>query len=198
VFDPFLYDARGVSTCDHFAIHVALLCTKPGHTEKTLTYRKWKTVDWGEFSKDIILDNVSRGESICDLVNVYKLRDVVEKHAPLVTKSVILRPNTKWYSQELRDAKRDQRKAERTWRKTGLEIHKQILRQKCSTTSRLLHQTKQEYYTQKIKECGDQKQLFKLSNTLMGNNRNLLYHPPNRLLNCLTHSQISSSAKLKQ
>lgn len=97
------------------------------------------------------------------------IHNAVEKHAPLTKKSVLLRPNTKWYSEELRDAKRERRRAERLWRKTRLEVHRQIFRDTSSKTAKLLYKTKQDYFSQKIEECGkDNKQLFKLSKSLMG------------------------------
>lgn len=84
-------------------------------------------------------------------------------------KSVLLRPNTKWYSEELRDAKRERLRAERLWRKTRLEVHRQIFRDTSSKTAKLLYKTKQDYFSKKIEECGkDNKQLFKLSKSLMG------------------------------
>jgi nicotinamide riboside kinase len=49
-------------------------------------------------------------------------------HAPLQSKSIILRPNTDWYSDELRSAKTERRKAEREMRKTQLSVHKTVLR----------------------------------------------------------------------
>jgi len=177
VHEPNLFDARGNSFCDHHAIQAVLSCAKPKNIRKTITFRKWKTVNQALLSKDITLDIPCTTSSADDLVSQYNsgLRDVIEKHAPLVTKSVLLRPNTQWYSEELRESKRERRRAERVWRRTGLEVHRQIFKDKCSLTGKLLHQTKQDYFSQKIEDCGsDHKQLFKLSNTLMGKQQEIV------------------------
>jgi hypothetical protein len=53
------------------------------------------------------------------LVQAYytEISSIINKHAPLQSKSIILRPNTAWYSDELRSAKTERRKAEREMRK---------------------------------------------------------------------------------
>jgi hypothetical protein len=35
-------------------------------------------------------------------------------------------PEVEWYTAELRKAKQIQRRAERAWRKSGLEVHRQL------------------------------------------------------------------------
>ncbi|VDI25686.1 Hypothetical predicted protein [Mytilus galloprovincialis] len=177
VHEPNLFDARGNPFCDHHAIQAVLAGAKPKKISKTFTFRKWKTVDQVELSKDIVLDIPDTNPSVDELANQYdsELRDVVEKHAPLVTKSVLLRPNTQWYSDELRESKRNRRRVERKWSETGLEIHRQIFKERCSRTGKLLHQTKQDFFSKKIEDCsGDHKQLFKLSNSLMGKQHDIV------------------------
>ena len=46
-------------------------------------------------------------------------RGIVDKHAPLITKEITVCQNSPWYSEELREAKRDRR----NWRRTKLTIH---------------------------------------------------------------------------
>lgn len=181
--DPNLFDAHGNSLCDHYSIQAVLSLGKPKHPVKEITFRKWKNVDLGELSKDITLDIPNDNSFISQIVDHYNttIHNAVEKHAPLKKKYVLLRPNTKWYSEEHRDAKRERRRAERLRRKTRLEIHRQIFRDTSSKTAKLLYKTKQDYFSQRIEECGkDNKQLFKLSKSLMGKNRKLFYrlhHP---------------------
>ena len=79
-----------------------------------------------------------------DLVRNYNdiIRAAVDKHAPVQTKVVTLRPNTQWYSQEIHSVKEDKRKAERVWRRTKLEVHRQMFKEKCNASSRFLFQSK--------------------------------------------------------
>ncbi|CAC5412707.1 unnamed protein product [Mytilus coruscus] len=96
------------------------------------------------------------------------LSNIFDKHAPVTIKSVILRPNTEWYSDDLKAAKRDKQKAERKWRDSKLEVHHQIFKEKCRTVGKLFI-AKKTYYSSKIENCGnDHKQLFKLTKHLMG------------------------------
>jgi hypothetical protein len=45
------------------------------------------------------------------------------------------RPNTEWYSDELRAAKRDRRKAERRMHKSNLTVHREMFRDTCLKTN---------------------------------------------------------------
>ena len=54
------------------------------------------------------------------LVDCYNttLAELLDRHAPLKTKTVTVRRQEPWYSEEIREAKRARRRAERKWRKT--------------------------------------------------------------------------------
>jgi nicotinamide riboside kinase len=63
----------------------------------------------------------------------------------LKSKNIILRPNTEWYSDELRAAKRDRRKAERRMRKSNLTVHREMFRDSCLKANTLLLKCKKDY-----------------------------------------------------
>ena len=112
-----------------------------------------------------------------DLVKTYnsELSKVLEKHAPSRTKQLILRPNTEWYTEELRMAKQDRRKSERRMRKTQLTVDKEIYHEKCRNVGKPLFRCKKEYFTNKISEIGhDQKQLYKVTNNLLSKTKETL------------------------
>ena len=97
------------------------------------------------------------------------LRRIIDHHAPLVVKTVTLRPNSPWYTDELRREKHNRRRAERTWLRTGLVIHKQVYRAQYVIVNRMLLAAKRDYYTDKIASCwSNQKQLFNITKSLMG------------------------------
>ena len=52
--------------------------------------------------------------------------DLRDNDAPLITRTVRCRPNAPWYTDELRDMKRESRRLERRWISSKLEIHKQL------------------------------------------------------------------------
>ena len=43
------------------------------------------------------------------------LANLLDKHAPVITRLITLRPNTPWYDDSLREMKRDKRSCERKW-----------------------------------------------------------------------------------
>ena len=95
----------------------------------------------------------------------------MDKYAPVRERTIILRPHAPWYSEELHEAKRKRRQYERRWRKTGLEIHRQIYRAQCNTVGRLLLDTRTGYYQAKLEACGqDQKAIYNIANHLLGRN----------------------------
>ncbi|GFR58160.1 hypothetical protein ElyMa_000022100 [Elysia marginata] len=53
------------------------------------------------------------------------LADVINKNAPIVNRKIVIRPNKQWYTDDIREAKKIQRSAEKKWRKTHLEVHRQ-------------------------------------------------------------------------
>ena len=126
-----------------------------------------------DLKNDILNSNALQNPkgSIDELVETYntQLSAIIDKHAPVQSKTIIMRPNTKWYTEELRTAEQDRRKAERKMRKSKLTVDIQIYREKCNSVSNLLLKTKKQYLSDKIEEIGnDSKHLFKLTNNIMG------------------------------
>jgi len=81
---------------------------------------------------------------------------------------IMSRPETPWYADKLRSAKKIRRKGERTWRRTSLMVHSEIYRDLFRKINTLLSE---ENKSTKIEQCGkDQTKLFKLYRNLMGSN----------------------------
>jgi hypothetical protein len=58
------------------------------------------------------------------------LRSLIDKHAPVVTKNVVLRPSAPWITEATRQTKRAKRRTERTWLKRRLTVHLELYRDK--------------------------------------------------------------------
>ena len=58
-----------------------------------------------------------------ELVSAYNntLMAALDKHAPLMTRTIVQRPRVPWFSQEIREAKRQRTKAVKRWRKSRLD-----------------------------------------------------------------------------
>ena len=172
VYDPCLCDTHGNSSGDHLAICFGVNARKPSGVRKTTTFRRLRQIS----VSDIMTDTASVSVLLVDgpdgaMVEAYDtgLHRIVDHHAPLVVKTVTLRPNSTWYTDELRREKHNRRRAERTWLRTGLVIHRLVYRAQCVVVNRMLLGAKRNYYTDKIASCGSsQKQLFNITKSLMG------------------------------
>ncbi|CAC5424857.1 unnamed protein product [Mytilus coruscus] len=174
VHDPYLCDKKGNPAGDHMALFAQLRISRPLKYRQTVTYRKYRDINLDDIKNDFvesIPSVVNATEPLDSLVSLYNtnLISVIDKHAPIVSKEITLRPNTEWHTEELRDAKRNCRKAERLMRKTNLTVHQQIHRDACVHENKLLIRCKKEHYSTKVEEAEhDQKQLFRLSKRIMG------------------------------
>jgi hypothetical protein len=100
---------------------------------------------------------------------------VIDQHAPLKSCKIVIRPETKWYNEELREAKQDRRRAERRWRKSRLSVHWQIYIAKRAFVNHLLLKSKQEFYNNLICESStDSKRLFQIVSELLGGNKSTI------------------------
>ena len=136
-----------------------------------MSFRKYRNIVIDDLKNNILNSNALQNPtgSIYELVETYntQLSAIIDKHAPVQSKTLILRPNTKWHTEKLRTAKQDRRKDERKMRKSKLTVDIQIYREKCNFVSKLLLKTKK--LTDKIEEIeNDSKQLVKLTNNIMG------------------------------
>ena len=89
-----------------------------------MSYRKYSRINTAVFNKELadstLCQNLHVSQDISELANLYDitLRNLLDKHAPLVSKRVVARPHVPWYTDEVREAKRQRRKAEKQWHRT--------------------------------------------------------------------------------
>ncbi|CAG2214072.1 unnamed protein product [Mytilus edulis] len=177
--DPCLFDQNGNLSGDHLALFTSLKISKPPKQRHTVSYRKFSDIKTTDFIQDLSSTKIvqNREGSVENIVNLYntELSSIIDRHAPLKSRNIIMRPNTEWYTDELRLAKRDRRKAERRMRKSNLTVHRQIFQDTCLKASKLLLKSKKDYFSTKISDIEhDQKQLHRLTNDLMGNRREII------------------------
>ena len=113
----------------------------------------------GDLSDEVRLDNLLlKYNSV--------LSSVLDKHAPLKTIQVTVRKESPWYTSDIKSLKRECRKIERKWRRTKLEIHKQLYSKALKTVTEAITAAKRHYYLSEINST-DNSDLFKLSNKIM-------------------------------
>ena len=157
---------------DHSAIHVTMAASKPKLLRNTILCRKYRSIDLTNFSYDLSSSPLlqSPKESLDELVCQYDsvIKKVVNKHAPLVSKTVVIRPYMPWYDTTILQAKRNRRQLERKWRHTKLPSDRVRFKGQRETVNKLIDQAKADYYRQKIAEsAGDQSSLFKIVDSLL-------------------------------
>ena len=115
--------------------HRRVLCNidlpRPAPTRKCVTYRKLRSIDMETFSTNITSSFVNiTGSDLDSLIYCYNktLSCLLDKHAPLQSRKIILRPNAPWYNDELRKLKREKRRFERRYVNYNLTVHKQMYR----------------------------------------------------------------------
>ena len=174
VVDIGLCDNDGNLINDHFAITCNIKLPVPTARKKLVHYRKLKNIVIEDFRSDIQSStnlNTTTG-SLEELIEQYMsgLRDLVDVHAPLISRTLTPRPHAAWYDEELRDAKQTRRKLERKWRRSEQQSDHAAYRKQCAEVAKQLNRCKTHYYSNRVEEChNDQKSLFKITDTLLVN-----------------------------
>ena len=148
---------------DHRVVTCKLNFAKPPRSKILVACRNNKTFDSDGFRlglTDALSQLILDQDISVDTYNA-SLAKVYNAHFPLQTRWVTHRPCCAWYTSDLRAMKREKHQAERKFRKSRLEVHKQLFEASCATYNSLLESTKFSYYTQKI-ESSNTKQPFRM------------------------------------
>ena len=156
---------------DHATGLCSIRCDKPPLSVRKVSCRKLQSVNVVSLNEDLAISELRQNPSddLQELVSSYNntLMATLDKHAPLMTRTIVQRPHVPWFSQEIREAKRQQRKAEKKWRKSRLESDLIAFKAKRNFTTRLMSKARREFYSNFIDEnSGDQKKLFRASQRL--------------------------------
>ena len=123
---------------------------------------KVRNINLNAFRNDITISSLDTEADVevisTEFDNV--LSNLLDRHAPLISKSVSLRPHAPWYDDAIRNQKRERRRYERQYCKSGLEVHRQMYRDQCNIYAEMVDKAKSNYHRQQIKDC-DQKLLFR-------------------------------------
>lgn len=150
---------------DHYAVKCNIDISRPKPVKQVVDFRELKKINISDFQDDIRNSALFADppDDLSALVTTFErtLGDLLDKHAPLKSKSMVLRPNTPWYDEILRSAKQEKRRHERRWMKSKLECDRQTFQESCKMYTQKLEQAKRDHHRTKISECDD-RQLFRL------------------------------------
>ena len=208
VRDPCLINEQGKLIKDHFAVHWTLDIDKPEPLVKKIQYRDVRNIDYNKLSEELIKTDLFKisiddQHTVTDTVDLYNdtLQFMLDKFAPIKEKTVVIRDNTQWYTNEITSSKRLRRQAERRFTRTRTEEDHELYRQQCNRTNWLLRKAKREFYSAQIQSANrDQKTIFKLSNSWMGLNKNVLpsHECDQTLANEMSQFFVEKSTKIHQ
>ena len=166
-------DYPGLS--DHFLLVCSLSFIRPPPPSRLVTSRNLKAIDIGEFQRDV--ETLAGSMNCCHdldangLVEAYNsgLQQILDRHAPSVTRRVRDRPSAPWLTTDIRMARRRRRRAERRWRKTHLTVHREIFITERDTVRMCVQEGRRTFYNDRI-NCTESssKQLFAVTNELLG------------------------------
>ena len=156
---------------DHFVISFDVLLRKPVREKRKIISRNIRAIDMHNFRTDVhnLLGSATQSDST-DPLGVYNtcLRQLLDRHTPLVTRTVMDRTSANWMTLEIKQAKVQRRLAERKWRESGLAVHKEIYVKQHNLVSNMISKAKKDYLCDKIVNCGSSQELFHLSSQMMG------------------------------
>ncbi|XP_070188783.1 uncharacterized protein [Littorina saxatilis] len=155
---------------DHFVISFSFDLQKPGPARRVVTSRNMKRIDMAALKDDVRALQLDRH----DLVSSYNsdLRRILDKHAPLTTRTVTDRPSAPWLTPEVSTAKQDRRRAEREWRKSALTVHRQIFAFHREAVKEMVDKNRHQFISQKIENSTSSKELFQITGQLLGKIQN--------------------------
>ena len=107
---------------DHAAVFCPLNSLKPPAVVKEINYRQLKAIDLDALRVDLRDSDLCTTEftDVDEMACCYNstLQAILDKHAPLKTKTVVNRKQVPWFNSQMKAAIRVRRKAERIWRKS--------------------------------------------------------------------------------
>ena len=125
------FDVLDPVISDHYVVSCSLVLPKRAFQRKEVNYRKLKPIDLQELRDDIsdspLISTVDEaGHDLESLLTLYNttLIGLLDKHAPLKTRTITIRPSAPWYNEDIREEKQKRRALERRWRRTGLTIER--------------------------------------------------------------------------
>ena len=111
-------------------------------------------------SSELLSTNSSDLNSLCSRYDDV-ISAIVDKNARLVTKTITVRPNPPWYTDDIGVEKSTRRRFERRWRRTLLPEHRLAYVAQCKLVKSLVLNAKTKYYSNLISESSsNSKALF--------------------------------------
>ena len=128
----------------HAAVIRKLSVAKPPLRIKHAEYRKLKSINITKLKEDIrnsklYQDPPTDLNMLLDCYNT-TLRSLLDYQAPICSRHVSTRPRPPWFNEDIIQARRDRRKAERRWRASSIQADLVVFKSQCRKISRISNQ----------------------------------------------------------
>ena len=94
------------------------------------------------------------------------LEQITRTRAPIISKNITIKSNAPWFDSEYALLRRKRRAAERRYKRSHLDIHKEEYAKLRKLTTNMANNKKRSFITQKIRNCPS-KLFFKTVSTLL-------------------------------
>ena len=142
---------------DHYCIFFTTLVPKAKNSAESYIKKRYLTSTAAENFKELM--NVSSTKNLVmgplcvnDLVTNLNtnLRTALDSVAPLKLKKVLAKQKAPWRNDEIIQLKRSCRRSERTWRKTKLQVHFDILKDLLSAFNKAIRNARKDHFSKLI------------------------------------------------
>ena len=132
--------------------------------------RNIRGIDRSAFVADLETELVCIGHSLSAYQYNVTLLSVLDKHAPAAKSRVTERMSSPWFGlvrEDLLEAKRIRRQAERKCRNTNLTVFKDLYKKAKHHVTKVVLKAKKLYYNSKISSANCSKELYKITNNIL-------------------------------
>ena len=153
------YGRNFFTISDHLAVISEIDCCKTKWNKEKISFRKINKFDYESFHSDIFSSDLIK-KPVKDLSALCQQYDsvvssILDKHAPVSTKTLPRKPPTPWMTPEIMKAKTLRHNLERTWRRSRRHLDRSRCKQQCHLCNRMLTKTKSELLADVISENSD-------------------------------------------
>lgn len=156
---------------DHFLVQLELDMSRSRVPRVTLKRRNIKAINRDQFRDDLANSSLVTDppDDIEDLVNLYNkvLTELLEKHAPEVSKRVPERPLAPWMNDNILRARQARRRAERKKRSTRLVVDAELYKKARDKVTREIKLAKSRYFQEQLDATSDPKKVFSIIDKLL-------------------------------
>ena len=155
---------------DHRVVQCKIDCSKPIQQKIVSNSRNYHKMDTEAFKGDLVkaFETFPFNGSASHQVMVYNqsVRNVLNTHCPVTTRTHAFKPHPPWYNTNVHLARRKRRKLERRWQKTHDPNDRRAYLDQVHFLDKLIRSEKSLYYNEKLCSA-DNKTVFKTVNMLL-------------------------------